>query len=334
MHRSQHRCQLSQHSPLETRLDIYRLLLIPPSSSCHLHPNIPLEDDGHIYPAILCANHQTHLEAMPIVYSELKLMLNPADVIFLRTPSDVQPPKNCTWRHSPLDGLGHTDGNGRQVYSTPELEGRMEPHIFVRFQNIVYNPYFHYSLYHQGPSYFQVDFGPHYQQVFGIFPRDAGPYGSIKTAMFVRSVGAIRTFTNLLSAIPQLNSLTIKMSVAYSIYKPFPPDIEEKLEGRLVPSSRTTYLPDQGSKAIRRFFLTGGFESLRKVSSFQNFELEILLRDEDQRFGYQELHPREVDMVKDLKHDIEANFVAARTSSTSVSDLMTMDVINGILPLA
>jgi hypothetical protein len=119
--------------------------------------------------------------------------------------------------------------------------------------------------------------------------------------MFVRSVGAIRTFANLLSVILQLNSLTIKMSVAYSIYQPFPPDIEEELEGRLVPFSRTTYLPDQGSKGIRRFFLAGGFEYLRKASTVQNFELEILLKDEDQRFGYQELHPREVDMVKDFE---------------------------------
>jgi hypothetical protein len=71
------------------------------------------------------------------------------------------------------------------------------------------------------------------------------------------------------------------MSVPYSIYKPFPPDIEEELEGRVVPYSRTKYLPDQGLKAIRRFFLTGGFESLRNASNVRNFELEILLRDED-----------------------------------------------------
>jgi hypothetical protein len=134
----------------------------------------------------------------------------------------------------------------------------------------------------------------------------------------MRSVGAIPTFTNLLSVIPHLNSLTIKMSVAYSIYKPFPRDIDEELEGRAVAVSRTVYLPDQGSKAIRRFFLTGGFESLRNASNVQNFELEILLRDEDQRYGYQELHPREVDIVKDLKHDVEANFLAARASSISV----------------
>jgi hypothetical protein len=255
---------------------------------------------------------------MLIVYSELKLVLTAADVIFLQTPSDVKPPKNCTWRHNPFDGLGHTDESGRQVYSTPELEGRMEPHTFVRFQNIVYNPYFHYSTYNQGPSYFQVDFGPHYQQVYGMFPRDAGPYGSIKTSTFMRSVGAIRTLTNLLSVIPHLNSLTIKMSVSYSIYKPFPRDIDEELEGRAVPVLRTVYLPDQGSQAIRRFFLTGGFESLRKVSNVENFELEILLRDEDQRYGYQELHFREVNMVKDLKHDVEANFLAAQASSINV----------------
>jgi len=44
----------------------------------------------------------------------------------------------------------------------------------------------------------------------------------------------------------------------------------------------------------------------------ENVELETLLRDEDQYYGYQELHPREVDMVKDLKHDVEGNFLAAR----------------------
>jgi hypothetical protein len=149
-------------------------------------------------------------------------------------------------------------------------------------------------------------------------PGQAGPMRSNGMSTFLYSVGAVRTFTNLLSVIPHLNSLTIKMSVAYSIYKPFPPDIEEELEGRAVPFSRTTYLPDQGSKAIRRFFLTGGFESLRKASNVENFELEILLRDEDQRYGYQEMHSREVDMVKDLKYDVEANFLAARASRIRV----------------
>lgn len=304
--------------PVEIRLDVYRLLLIPPSSSCYLHPKIPPPDNGHIYPAILRANRQIHSEAMSIVYSELKLILTCADVIFLQTPPDVPPPKNRTWRHNPFDGLGHTERSGRQVYSTPEQEGRMEPHIFVRFQNIVYSPYCHYSTYHQGPSYFQVDFGPHYIPIYGLFSREGGPYDSTETAAFMRSVRAIDPLANLLSVIPHLDSLTIKMSVSYSVYKPFPRDIDEELEGRPVPVIRTTNLADECSKAIRRFFLTGGFESLRKVSNVENFELEILLRDEDERYGYQELHPREVGMVKDLKHDVEANFLAARASSISV----------------
>ena len=50
----------------------------------------------------------------------------------------------------------------------------------------------------------------------------------------------------------------------------------------------------------------------------ENFELETLLRDEDQYYGYQELHPREVDMVNDLKHDVEGNFLATRASRIRV----------------
>ena len=192
---------------------------------------------------------------------------------FPRTPSDVrlQPPKNYTWRYNPLDGLRHTDGNGRQAYSTPELEGRMEPHVFVRFQNIVYNPYFHYSPYHQGPSYLQVDFGPHYFKIFGISPGDAGPYGSIESTIFVQSVGAIRSFTSFLSVIPHLNSLAIKMSVAYSLWQAFPPDIDEKPERKPMLPLLPTYSPERASKAIRRFFLTRGFESVRKISKRGEF---------------------------------------------------------------
>jgi hypothetical protein len=109
------------------------------------------------------------------------------------------------------------------------------------------------------------------------------------------------------------------MEVSYDIHKSFPQNIEEELAGLPEPRWRTVILEEVGTQAIRRLFFTGGFESIRKISNVEHFELEILVIDEDLRFGYQTLHRREIEIVEALKHDVEANFhLAARTSRISI----------------
>jgi hypothetical protein len=49
---------------------------------------------------------------------------------------DMDPPDNVIWRHDPLKGIGKQDRNGVVKYKSSQLAGRLDPHVFARFQKL------------------------------------------------------------------------------------------------------------------------------------------------------------------------------------------------------
>jgi hypothetical protein len=65
----------------EIRITIYRLLLVP-RSGYYLDPVLRNKHEGRIHPAILQTNQQIYSEAVPILYSEMKLIIDAGEIIY------------------------------------------------------------------------------------------------------------------------------------------------------------------------------------------------------------------------------------------------------------
>ena len=90
------------------------------------------------YPNILRINRQIYSEASSILYSELRVNLQPGDVLCMKTGKDIAKASEKVWRHNPLDGIGTTDETGQTVYSKPRLDGVMEPHVLAHFKKFAF----------------------------------------------------------------------------------------------------------------------------------------------------------------------------------------------------
>ncbi len=129
---------------------VYRLLLIP-SGPWHMNPKRinsrwerhgrrkPQRINGRIYTEILLLNKQISKEASYVLYSELLVVIEQGHILkgdqLLDSLADPETPPQL-WRHNPHLGMGYTNDKNVQVYSTPEIEGKLEPHVFARFQNV------------------------------------------------------------------------------------------------------------------------------------------------------------------------------------------------------
>lgn len=79
-------------------------------------------------------------EAVALFYSQLTIILRPSDLGF--APERYIEPTiahSRIWRHDPLHGIGEHLINGDRVYTTPKLDGMVEPHVFSHFRRVHLN---------------------------------------------------------------------------------------------------------------------------------------------------------------------------------------------------
>ena len=88
--------------------------------------------------AILRTNRQIYIEASDLLHSDLTIVVQPGDAL-IDTPGNasVKPSKKL-WRHAPSSRIHSTKLNGQTVYTTPSLDGVLEPHVFAQFRKISY----------------------------------------------------------------------------------------------------------------------------------------------------------------------------------------------------
>ncbi len=74
-------------------------------------------------------------------------MLEPGDIPSLqrRYSKGMGISKKTVSTHNPLDGICHRNDDGSHLYNTPAMNGLMEPHVFARFQPVLFNADFSFT---------------------------------------------------------------------------------------------------------------------------------------------------------------------------------------------
>ena len=99
----------------------------------------------HRYPTILQTNRQIHNEVSIFLYSTLVMEVRPGDVIFAKAWDGIVEPSNKIWRSCPTHVAPKSSITGKEIrYS--KLGGTMEPHVFAKFERIVFSADFNFDL--------------------------------------------------------------------------------------------------------------------------------------------------------------------------------------------
>ena len=309
-------------TPSEIRLIIYRYLLLgypgywldPPfqkwklddevddsltTSSLPLNDVVDYEGEGkddsfereraeyHRHPAILRTNRPIYAEASCVLYSELKILVTPGDILCRDRSLDdeIVKPSMRVWRYNPIYGVGYENEDGKRFYSSPELDGLMEPHAFTRFREIkLFVDFISEPL---GPT-IQIDHD------LNLSSRDENLFIS-----FLNQSSIIRHFVNILSRSPLLNQLTISLEVtAEAAFPEAGGHIDEdEREGQSV---RTSRLRQRLSKRATILFVDSGvLEPLRELTN----DLTFVESEYGEPFSRKYL-----DMARDIKETVERNF--------------------------
>jgi hypothetical protein len=225
-----------------------------------------------------------------ILCTELKLIIDAREIVY-----NFASPKHSRigteiWRHNPLQHQNYKEGDGRQNYETPELDGMMEPHILGRFENIAFNVIFEHNPYDEPPT-------------FSVYLRHARNI----TLGFSTDLSMPDLFHGLkllLSNAPYLSTLSLHVDVAFDLSYDY-------LDYHLNSDSEEAehkYMQALFEK-VTDLFMDGGatFNTLRVISNVEHFVVDVSLHaDWNEKC---DVHlPKHMQILHGLKHDIEDNF--------------------------
>jgi len=251
-----------------------------------------------MYPQILCVSRQIYSEASDIMYSEAILMLFPGDLVSLRPNSeDITTPSEYVWRHNPLKGIGVPRPHGTRSYEAPELDGKMEPHIFARFKQVNFELDFAFGLGDGCPSLF-VDAD------LNIDPKDR-----VSFKKHLRRTKILRDFTRVMSNAPKLTHLKIMLEI-----KAMPaqnPDLH--VDDDNLPE---LYFRPVDPKAVEMFI---EFSILNPLRTLTNVEYAYILVINPWEQGLLKLKPMHELMLRDLELEIKSKDIRASTSTSAVN---------------
>lgn len=205
------------------------------------------------HPEIVRTNRQIYSEAVSVLYSELTIMLEPADIPGMRRryAKGMGISKKTVWRHNPLDGIGYREEDGSHVYNTPPMDGLMEPHMFARFQRVTFHADFEFTA---AESHLYID------DDFNINTDDRARF-----IAFLRRPGVFELLVQLLSNSPTLHRLSIGLNVqVWANYDSHPGDSDEERDFKKMGAAN--------ERAADIFMDSGILNSLQKMSNVKSFE--------------------------------------------------------------
>ena len=252
-------------------------------------------------PAILRVNRQIFAEASSVFYTEATLILDPGDIFCCaKKPEDLKfgaPNDNSPWRHNPVHGVGKTNANGVVTYATPEMGGLLDPHVFARFRNILFDACFDYLQMHY------VDFWID-DETFVVNPEDAANFRKL-----VRTSPIIKDFVKILSNSPFISTLSIQLGVEVMAGSNFME--QEMTDYSDTDEERAELIMEKSNERATEMFLDSNIcDALLKLRNVRNFEFKIVLDDQQDDTEYEPL-PRHVKLFKEMKENIEGNFKAS-----------------------
>lgn len=284
----------------DIRLEIYRCLFLLPDHHLVHKGRLPREDSDHssLSPQILRANRQVYSEAFSVLYSEVPVRLELGDILSL--PGDherfIGKRNKNIWRHNPLDGIGRCDNRGRHLYSTPQMDGVMEPHVFARFRKVVLYADFEFiggdEICNEPNCCADPRLG-----INGDFSLDPD-----YIPFFVDSLNqsnVIELFVKLLSNSPYVHHLGLLLSAEVEA------DYDNGMNGAEDEETDAKF-DDAGDEAAVELLMDSRMlDPLRELSNVQCFEFKFNMFLQTKEF---EPQPRHVNMIEALRHEIEANW--------------------------
>jgi hypothetical protein len=257
-------------------------------------------EDAKKHPTILRVNQQIFAEASSVFYTEATLILEPGDIFCCaKKPGDLKigTPNESPWRHNPVHGVGKTNANGVVTYNTPEMGGLLDPHVFSRFRNILFDASFDY-LQMQYVEFWIDD------ETFVVKPEDAANFGKL-----VRASPIMKDFVKILSNSPFISTLSINLGVEVMAASNF---MEQEMDDDSeTDDDRAELIMEKSNERATEMFLDSKIcDTLLKLENVRNFQFKIVLDDYQDDTEYEPL-PRHVELFKEMKEKIEGNFKAS-----------------------
>jgi hypothetical protein len=293
---------------VEIRCMIYRCLFEPQDSRTltpkEFYTGIELESTRTPIPtAILRSNRQIYSEASSLMYSELIIVVTPGDIVCLRPDSeDISAPNPGVWRHNPLAGIGVLGPHKRRKYNTPEMDGKMEPHVFSRFKHI--------SL--------ELEFNCNPEDLAGCPRLSIDPdlkiasEDCVKFQDFLRRTNIFRDLAKIICNSPRVTHLQTILEVsvdpADDINLTYPYTADDNLPD--------VYFMTVHTRAVEIFIESGIMGPLRSLS---NVDLATVCVLQPWTGNEQKLQPKYDDMLRELEEGIDLNWSSSSNTESSSS---------------
>ena len=256
------------------------------------------------YPNILRTNRQIYSEASSMLYSELKVNLQPGDVLCTKASKDIVTASERVWRHSPLDGVGITNGDGQTVYSKPALDGVMEPHVLARFRNFAFELCIDWELetLESDPPHFIMQRGHGVAPIL-VVDRDmtVDPEQEAYLLAFYKQSTLVPQLVQILSNSTDIRSLEIFFDLNVPVM--------DSLAGVSDSDDDEAHskMEDVANERAMEIFMDGGFFApLENLSNVRSFKFEFTWFDNNGKI-YQP-KPRHERMLTGLKQKIKDNY--------------------------
>lgn len=251
------------------------------------------------YPTILRANRQVYNEAVSILYTETILCMEAGAIFCLRPEADLGSPSKKIWKHNPLEYHGETNSKGNPKYNMSILDGRMEPHVFARFERI--EIYIDLDLSGGDLMVAQVEI----DENFNIDADDIKNYTSI-----IRRTNLFKDLAIVLARSPVLKSLQLDLSVEVDVAYPMNiPESEDEDEDDELDTLEDQYMLKVNNLATDILIESGLLDPFKLLSNIEMFDLKAsdvdILNPKFSGDMYRKLAPRTARVVQELKQAIE-----------------------------
>lgn len=262
------------------------------------------------FPAILRVNRQIYTEVSSLLHTELCLTLQPGDVLCMSTGKDIVKASEKVWRHNPLHGIGTTDSNGQTIYTKPELNGVMEPHVFARFERICFDFDVSWEVETLEAEAGRTAAGD--QTAPSLFVNDdltVRPEDEAKLLAFYKRSTIVHQLVKILSNSPRIFCLQIFIAIEVLARYDMSSDMSSDSDFDEDDSEITVTdekMDVANGRATELFLDSGILGTLEKLSNVLSFELHF--RGLDRHCETYQPTSKNGTMLKDLKEKIERNY--------------------------
>jgi len=233
------------------------------------------------------------------VITETVLLMKPGDIFCLRPDADLGSPSKKIWRHNPLEYRGKTNSKGNPKYKKPLLDGRMEPHVFARFERIEIHVDMDLSGGDWVVAQIEID------ENLLIDADDIKSYKSI-----IRRTNLFKDLAIVLARSPMLKSLQLFVSVEVDVNYPMDiPESESEDADEEADAIEDKYMLKVNNMATDILIESGLLDPSKLLSNIENFDLKAsdmdTMNPDWSGNMSRKLGPRTARVVQELKQAIE-----------------------------